>query len=164
MTIHRKWLLAICALMLGGLTVWAATERMSVQVRQGQIRRTPSFLGQVVRVLSYGDQVQVMAAQQPWFQVQETSGSNGWMHASALTRKRIVFRRTGDTARTAASSEELALAGKGFNEDVEHQFKSRNPNLSFLWVDRMEKLTISPAEMEAFLTRGGVRPAGGGAS
>ena len=67
------------------------------------------------------------------------------------------------TATTAASGDELALAGKGFNSDVEAEFKRRNSEIDFDWVDRMEKISISSEQMQAFLKAGGVQPQAGGA-
>jgi hypothetical protein len=45
------------------------------------------------------------------------------MHESALSAKRVKM-QAGGTAKTGATSDELALAGKGFNKDVEAQFKA----------------------------------------
>jgi hypothetical protein len=41
----------------------------------------------------------------------------GWLHQSALTKKTISMKAGGQDVATAASGDELALAGKGFNSD-----------------------------------------------
>lgn len=128
---------------------------MSVQVQQGQMRATPSFLGQVVANLPYGSQVEALTQQGPWTQVR-AGGRSGWMHQSALTRKRIAMNAGQRDAQVAASGSELALAGKGFNSDVEAQFKANNRNVDFSWVDRMEKIKVSAVEAAAFLRVGGL--------
>lgn len=128
---------------------------MSVQVQQGQMRATPSFLGQVVANLPYGSQVEALNQQGPWTQVR-AGGRSGWMHQSALTRKRIAMNAGQRDAQVAASGSELALAGKGFNSDVEAQFKANNRNVDFSWVDRMEKIKVSATEAAAFLRVGGL--------
>jgi hypothetical protein len=47
--------LLIC---LSGFPVFAAGQKMmSIQVKKGEIRSTPSFLGNIVARLSYGDWV-----------------------------------------------------------------------------------------------------------
>ena len=150
-----------CCLLIG-LSVWAATLTKSVQVRTGQLRQRPSFLGQVIKEVPYGEQVQVLTEQPPWFRIMDTAGSQGWMHDSALTSKRIVLRDSGDVVRTAVTSDEIALAGKGFNAQVEAEFQRRNPAIHYTWVDRMEHISISIPEMEQFLHQGGVKPAQGG--
>ena len=149
--------LGVCALV--GV---ALAERMSVQVQDGQVRATPSFLGAVVAKLPYGSPVEAQPAQNGWMQVQTAAGQQGWMSASSLTTKKIVM-TAGAGGASGASSDELALAGKGFNSDVEKQFKKQNPNVNFAAVDRMAKLKIAPQEMQQFLADGSVKPPPGGA-
>ena len=136
---------------------------MSVQVKNGQIRATPSFLGKVVAPLSYGDAVQVLGTKNDWVNVTGPKGQTGWIHNSALTKKKIEMASGSRDAQTGASSDELALASKGFNSDVEADFKSKHRNVDFTWVNRMEKYKVSPEQMQAFLTEGGLKPAEGGA-
>ena len=57
---------------------------------------------------------------------------------------------------TSATGGEIALAGKGFNPKVEAEFKSRNKNIDYTWVDRMEAFTIKPGQVQAFLKQGQV--------
>jgi uncharacterized protein YgiM (DUF1202 family) len=149
--------LGVCA--LAGV---ALAERMSVQVQDGQVRATPSFLGAVVAKLPYGAAVEAQPVQNGWMQVQTAAGQKGWMSAASLTKKKIVL-TAGAGGASGASSDELALAGKGFNSDVEKEFKKQNPTVNFAVVDRMAKLKIAPQEMQKFLDDGHVKPAPGGA-
>jgi len=144
-----------------GLTGVALANRMSVQVQDGQVRATPSFLGAVVARLPYGATVEAQPEQNGWVQVQTTSGEQGWMHASSLTTKTIAMSAGGGNVQTGASSDELALAGKGFNSDVEKEFKKQNPQSNFAAVDRMVKIKVTTREMQAFLNEGEIKPAGG---
>lgn len=155
------------AVFAGVLAFLAAAGRcpgsvMSVQVRDGQIRQTPSFLGKVVASVSYGDQVTVLSEKSGWSQVRLSSGSTGWIHGSALTPDKIQVQAGGSRVGTGASAEELALAGKGFNSDVEGEFKKRHQDIDFSWIDRMEKIVITPEETVVFLKAGEVAPAEGG--
>ena len=150
---------ALCALPAGAQT----PASMSVQVQNGQIRATPSYLGSVVVAAPYGASVAILLQQGDWIKVRAAQGQEGWMHQSALTKKRIVLSAGGATAQAGASSEELSLAGKGFNSDVEKQFKTQNPNLNFAAVDRMIKIKVPADEMLSFLKTGAVKPAEGGA-
>ncbi|HEY8096546.1 MAG TPA: hypothetical protein VIE65_10715, partial [Methylobacter sp.] len=59
-----------------------------------------------------------------------------------------------------ASGKEIALAGKGFNADVENAYKAEHRQMSFAWVDNMEKFTVSNADIEQFIKQGGLRGAG----
>jgi hypothetical protein len=137
-------------------------KMMSVQVKKGEIRSTPSFLGAIVTRVSYGDRVYVLEEKGPWVKVAIPERNNeGWMHSSALTVKKIVFNAGAADVRTTASSNELALAGKGFNKQVENEFKEKNPNISYAWVDRMEKFVVSEKEIKQFVKEGKLSPKGG---
>lgn len=148
---------------LTGFAAFAVGQSMmSVQVRKGEIRLTPSFLGRIVALLSYGDRVYVLEQKGSWTKVGLSRGvSDGWIHSSALTRKKIILKAGAQDVQTAASSDELALAGKGFNQQVESEFRAKNPNLDFTWVDRMEKFVVSEKQMKKFLKKGEVFPKGG---
>ncbi|MFH0952714.1 MAG: SH3 domain-containing protein [Verrucomicrobiota bacterium] len=160
MKLPCKVLLAIGIALIAGSVLAAGT--MSVQVRNGQLRATPSFLGPLVAPLNYGDQVEVLETQAPWTKVREPGGKTGWVHSSALTPKRIAMTAGGGDVKTGAAGDELALATKGFNSDVEAEFKKENQDADFTWVDRMEKYKVTPQEMTAFLKEGGVYAPEGG--
>jgi SH3-like domain-containing protein len=157
----KRWcslgLMAIAAAALA-----AAPVMMSVQVKSGQIRATPSYLGQLVAPLNYGDRLQVLEQQGEWCKVTAPGGQSGWVHNSALTKKKVVLKAGAQDAQTAASDDELALAGKGFNKEVEADFKAKNKNIDFAWVDKMEKFKVAPGSMQQFLKEGGIQPTQGG--
>jgi len=150
-------------MVLAAATVWAAVGAMSVQVKNSQLRATPSFLGSTAASVSYGEQVEVLQEQGDWAEVSAAGGKKGWIHQSALTRKKIVLNASGKDAELAASGDELALAGKGFNADVEARFRASHRDVDFASVDRMEAMTVSPAEMIVFLKEGGLKSRTGGA-
>lgn len=135
-------------------------ESQSVQVRKSQIRSTPSFLGEIVMTVQYGDKLQVIDTKGSWVEV-KAEGTKGWMHSSALTKKEIAVSSGAGTKTHAASNDEIALAGKGFNKQVEDKFRQKNKNLDFAEVDRIESFVVSQTEIEAFLQEGGLVPEGG---
>jgi hypothetical protein len=136
---------------------FAAT--MSVQVRETQVRGTPSFLGKIIAVLSYGDQVEIVEEAKGWFKITvPATGDAGWVSGSALSEKRIVLKSGAGDVSSTASSSEVALAGKGFNEQVEAQYRS-DTNLDYAWIDRMEDIAYPPDELIAFLAEGELRGA-----
>ena len=160
---RRRRVLILSVLAFAGiLAATAVAEMMSVQVREGPLRKSPSFMGQVVATLAYGERVNVLEKRPGWIKVSAGAGS-GWMHESALTPKRIVMGAGGTNVQTGASSEELALAGKGFNSDIEAEFKSQNQDLNYAAVDRMEKRNVPTAEIAMFLKEGAVKADTGGA-
>jgi uncharacterized protein YgiM (DUF1202 family) len=152
--------LFLCVVFIGSAE---SPKTMSVQVREGQLRSTPSFLATIVAKLSYGDKVEIIQDQGSWKKVAVRGGVQGWMHVSALTAKTIVLKAGAGNVQTSATSGEIALAGKGFSEEVEKQYKKLNRNLDYAWVDRMERFQVTPEQMQAFLKQGHVLPADGGA-
>ncbi len=156
----KSWVtICLCMGILAATPVLAQGQAtMSVQVQNGQLRSTPSFLGQIVTTVKYGDAVQVVQQQAEWIKVTTPAGQTGWIHNSALTKKRIVMNAGNQNVQTAASGQELALAGKGFNSDIEAEFKNKNRNMDYTWVDRMITFKVSPREIKDFLDEGGIRP------
>lgn len=163
----------------------APPKTMTVQVKEGQLRGTPSFLAGIVARPSYGERVEIIEDKGAWKKV-SVRGVQGWMHTSALTTKVIALKAgTGTTQTGAGAGEvalagkadlpptssgsqsvttgEIALAGKGFSEEVEKQYKTLNPKLDYAWVDKMEGFKVTPEQMQAFLKQGSVMPAEGGA-
>jgi hypothetical protein len=146
------------------LAATAATgmELMKVQVREGQLCATPSFLGKVVATLPYGAGVGVLQRQGDWVRVgMPTHNQEGWMHSSALTEKNLRMAAGADDVAAAATGDELALAGKGFNQQVEQRFRAENPDMDFTWVDRMETWEMSAGDLARFVREGDLAMEGG---
>jgi hypothetical protein len=57
----------------------------------------------------------------------------------------------------------MALAGKGFNSDVESKFKANHKDIDFTPVDRMEKIKIPTSTLQKFALNGGLKMSEGGA-
>ena len=145
---------AAVLLLAATVVIAFAAQMMSVQVRTGQLRTKPAFLSKVVCNLAYGDRVALTEEQGDWRKVALTAGGkSGWMHTSALTEQVIVLNPTNKDVEAAASSDELALAGKGFNKQVEDQYRSQ-ANLDYSKVDEMEKIVVPPKYIQEFLAKG----------
>lgn len=133
----------------------ATSEFLSVQVKQAQVRSSPSFLGSVTGAVTYGEKVELIEDKGAWKLV-AIRKIKGWMHVSALTTKTVALQAGKTDVKTGASSSELALAGKGFNAKVEAEFRNKNKNIDYAWVDRMEAYAIKPGQAQAFLKQGQV--------
>jgi hypothetical protein len=142
----------------------AGGAMMSVQVRNAQLRATPSFLGRPAADVPYGVQVTLLATNGAWRQVSAPGvAAPGWIHESALTPKKLVMTGGAGVEQTGASAGEVSLAAKGFTEQVERAYKAGNPDADFTWVDRMEKMKVTPEEAAVFLREGGLPAGEGGA-
>lgn len=159
----RIFLVTFVLVCLTALAAFAAGQKMmSVQVKRGVVRLTPSFLGGIVAQLSYGDRVYVFEEKRSWTSVGLSENAvKGWIHSSSLTPKVVVLKAGSEDVQVSASSEEIALAGKGFNEQVESEFRAKNSDLDFTWIDRMEKFVVSQKQMEQFLKEGDLSCEGG---
>ena len=156
--VKRKQIACVVLVCLMALTAFAA-QVMNVQVRDGQVRSTPSFLGKIVGTVSYGQSVTVTGAKGDWNQVAH-AGGQGWIHASALTTADLDLSSGSGQAPTSVSGQEMALAGKGFNAQVEQKYRQTHGG-DFASVDRMEKGTLQTGRLMSFLQEGGVKPQGG---
>ena len=158
---------------LAGVMAFAGDQKvMSVQVKEGQLRAKPAFLAKIVATLAYGDRVVVLEEQTDWMRVslEKDENVNGWLHKSALTKKEIALKAGAATGQVSDS--EVVIAGKGFNAQVEKEFKQKNPNLDYTWINKMwgdEKLGIagapefkvSPEKIRQFSQEGGLAAEGG---
>ena len=155
----RKRLFLLLLIMAGATATVPAQTMMSVEVRETQVRSNPSFLGRIDAVLNYGDRVEVLEQAQGWSRVSH-QGSVGWVHSSALTSKRIVMQAGEADAQRATSGSEVALAGRGFNQEVEDRYRAEQ-GLNYDAVDRMEGFGVESERLAAFLTEGELRLPGG---
>jgi SH3-like domain-containing protein len=131
----------------------ALAAPMSIQVRNCKVRATPSQLGATVATLDYGVVVQAGASQKGWYPVTTADGKTGWVHESALSKKPIAMRAGANDAATGVSNDEVALAGKGFNEQVEAKLR-REGKLDYTWVDRMAAFNMSADQLMKFRLQG----------
>lgn len=158
----KKALYAVLLFMAIACITASPQKMMSVTVQQTQARATPTFLGKIVADLAYGDRLEVVGEQESWVKViVPGSEQEGWVHVSALTTKRILLKAGDTNVSQTASSSEVALAGKGFNEQVEARYREET-QLDYTWVDRMEGFTISWEKIQAFLEEGDLEPLEGG--
>ncbi len=151
----KIWVLGL-AMVLAAVTLAWAAETMSVQVKQGRVYAKPNFLSKLQATLPYGAKLQVEDENGAWRQVR-AKGLQGWMHVSALTENEISLQAGTGKAATGASSEEMTLAGKGFNKQVEASYKATNKRLNYRAVNKMEKsYPVSVAQIKKFIKTGGL--------
>jgi len=134
-------------------------ETLVVKVRSTNLKKEPVFYAPNVAVLAAGAQVEKLSEQQGWFQVKTTAGQIGWLHSSAVQAKKLSL--FASQTKSGATAQEVSLAGKGFNKQVEGQHRAGNPSLNYASVDRMLKLRVTPAQLKEFLRKGRLGEFGG---
>jgi len=148
----RTAIVALIALAVG-LAIGAA-QVLVVKVQTTQLRNNPQFFGPTLASLRAGDKLEKMSEANGWVQVKTAAGAVGWIHSSAVAESSVALASTGQPVRTQATANEVALAGRGFNKQVEDSYKAKHAEVSFVWVDRMVQIKIAMAQIEDFLRKG----------
>lgn len=150
----KSLIISLCVVLCAAAVALAAA-RMSVQIKEAPLRATPDYLGKVTGKASYADQVDVENSQGAWKKVKIIKGGqSGWLHESALSEKDIKMTAGSGNVKTGASSSELQLAGKAFSKDVENEYKKKNRDIDFKWVDKMEGIKVSQSQIQKFMKEG----------
>ncbi len=137
-------------------------ETLIIKVQSTNLRKNPKFYAPVVQALSAGERVEKISSQEGWFQVRTSSGATGWLHSSAVEVQKFSLLALDKSMKTQASASEVALAGKGFNKQVEESYRAKHGELSFAWVDKMLQVKIPVAQIEDFMKKGKLGEFGGG--
>lgn len=141
--------------LLAFLVTLVLAETLVIKVQTTSLRQAPKFYGAVIQALRSGDKVEKVAGQPDgWIQVKTAAGVVGWIHSSAVSVQKFNLMAVGGGTKTQASASEVALAGKGFNKQVEESFRARNKSANFAEVDRMQQLKVTAAALEQFLKQG----------
>jgi uncharacterized protein YgiM (DUF1202 family) len=147
-------------LMLAGLAVFlagAAAAQVSggstayVSAKTVKVKSSTGFFAGTRGTLSYGAQVTVLQINGKWAEIRSAGSPSitGWLASSNLTTRRLSAAGSG----TSASAGEIALAGKGFNEEVENAYKAGG-KLNYEDVDKTEALQVSQEDLYQFVTEG----------
>ena len=127
-----------------GGTLYVATKTVDLKSGTG-------FFASNRGKLNYGDRVTVLQVNGKFVEVRSATNSSlvGWTASSNLTARQIVA-----GTESTATAREVALAGKGFNQEVEQSYKNQQRNLNYADVDRVEAITVNEAELRRFLEQG----------
>ena len=156
----KRFFPALVAALLVAAVAVAATETVTVIVQKTSIRRDRQFYAPTVAEAALGEAFTVLAREKGWVKVGTGSGE-GWLHESAVTAKKVAASSQGPAGGKVAD-EDIALAGKGFNPQVESEYRKRNPQADFAAVDRMERLGAADKALVSFIADGNLQPRGAG--
>jgi hypothetical protein len=133
------------------LTVTRKTTKLRAQKR--------SF-APAVADLAEGDKLAFEQKDGAWLGV-KFGDKGGWIHQTDVSTNPDV-RLSGEGVRETYSTSETAAAKKGFNPQVERQYRQNNPNLeqAFRLVDRLQTRSVPEADVRAFLAEGRLLPEG----
>lgn len=147
--------LLIVVLIFGGIkSVSAEDAKLSVKVRSTAVRNAPKSWAPAVSTVKYGDLVSRISQDKGWIKVKSSSGATGYIHESAVTSKKVVLAARSQGVSSFTDSNEIVLAGKGFNSKVEKQLAQTDTSLNFSAVNFMEQQKISTTEIANFIRSG----------
>lgn len=144
--------LLVCGFII--LATVLVAETLMIKVQSTYLRKEPKFYASTIAVLKAGEVVEKISTANGWYQVRTAQGTVGWLHSSAVQTGSFNLAATDKTLTTKATADEIALAGKGFNKQVEESYKAKNSEANFAAVDRMLKIKVSRDQLLKFLKEG----------
>ncbi len=147
----NRILLAL-ALALTAAAAYAST--ITVLVQQTALRKRPQSYAPSIGTAKLGQKFESSGLEAGFHKT-----PSGYIHASAVTLKKVKL-GSADSVGGSASAEEVTLAGKGFNAQVEKSYGEKNGAADFAAVNAMERRSVGEAELFAFLRAGGLLEGG----
>ncbi|MDR2575575.1 MAG: hypothetical protein LBC52_03940 [Treponema sp.] len=149
----KKILLMLCVALFIVASASAQAVKggtMYVAAKTVELKSSTDFFASAKGTLAYGAAVTVLQIKGKWAEVRSTTGSSisGWTAVANLSAKRIVA-----GAGSGATANEVALAGKGFNQEIENTYKAGG-TLNYADVDRTEAQRVSKQELKDFIVEG----------
>jgi len=124
---------------------------MYVAVKSVNLKSSTGFFARTLGKLDYGERVTVVQVSGNHLEVRSAVNSSvtGWTAASNLTPRQIIVSSSNTT-----SAGEIALAGKGFNQEVEQSYRNQQGELNYADVDKVEGISLNEDELKRFLEDG----------
>lgn len=143
--IKRAWMVGMLLACL--LPAWAGAEVKYVQVNQTRLLERPTAFSKAKAVLPYRAAVEVLGQKGAFYYVR--SGKTlGYVAQRSLVVAKPAY--AAKSSGSYVSSDEVAMATKGFNQQVEAEYRRGNPELAYAELDRLEKATHYPDPAKTF--------------
>ena len=152
--------LGLALVLLGPAVCWG--EVLKVSQPNQSLYPDPDFASPPVGTVPEGAEVNVERQAGDWYKV-EYQGKTGWLNRQAFPPPATSSKFSLGGLLTGApvkqtSSDEVALAGKGFTPEVESGYRAKHPEMNFAQVDRIESLRVDSATLQAFIQEGDLKP------
>lgn len=129
---------------------------LTVTRKTTKLRAQKKLFAPAVAELHEGDKLVFDQRDGAWLAV-KFDKLNGWLHETDVSKNPDV-RLSGEGVRENYSASETSAARKGFNPQVEKNYRDKNPNLdaAFRLVDKLQARAVPEAEVRTFLVDGGL--------
>lgn len=147
----KKIVCLLMCLCLSSMVFAREGDTMYVFVERSSLKAGKMFWSSKIADVYYGEKVIVIEEDGKWMRVSRSSdpSTKGWIPSSSLTSKKIVS----SSDRVSASTDEIALAGKGYTAEVEARYRKEGVH-NYVAVDAVEKKTVSTQELYDFIIEG----------
>jgi hypothetical protein len=152
----RLGLVLLCTVAMTTL-LWAGPKvgaKVTVRVMSAKVMKSPKFIGPASGGVSRGDKLTIKEIKGDWYRVE--GAVSGWINRTSVMDGGVAL-SSKPGGGGGASRDEVELAGRGFTPDVEEQYRGAHPGLDFSHVEAIEQTQIDFAELEAFVTEGGLQ-------
>jgi len=139
--------LLLCGSLLSAESAW-------VNVKSAKVLDRESSKGKKIALVEYGTELNVLESTEKFLKVSLADDSENW--TGYVEKKNTTPRKL--KTNSSATAKEIALAGKGFNQETEGLFESEM-GISYDLVDKMERLELSDEEIVDFIVSGKLKEA-----
>ncbi len=153
----KVWVLLLGLSLVTSLA-FAATVKVITQ--EAVIRKEKRFFAPVVMRAPYGAMIQECERAGDWVRVQY-QGKQGWVHISAVQEQKFELSSLAGGQAQETKREEVALAGKGFNPEVEKAFREKNPKRRYDLVNQVQSYKVDEQRLQTFIRAGNLQEPGG---
>lgn len=131
-------------------------QELYVQVQAAKIRNAPRQWASGLSDVKFGDKLHEISKENSWMLVKNDSSIEGYLHASAVTSKKIVLSASTETLlKSSVDEPDVYLAGKGFNEALIKAYATNEASLDFEAVNLMQKQShIDESMLHSFIESG----------
>lgn len=129
-------------------------DEVAIAVQNQSIYPMPAFYASPVEPVSYGTMAVIDEINGEWYRITTALNQDGWIHCTSVTG--AIQTASGATSASGdVTSDEIMLAGRGFNQDIEETYAGEHPDLDFSQVNNMEtSWTVTPQQLYQFLVDG----------
>lgn len=149
----KRTILLGAVLALSAAAAYAST--VTVLVQETALRKRAQSYSPSVGVARLGQKFESLGVEAGFHKT-----ASGYIHSSAVTTRKAGL-SGGDGVGGSATADEVTLAGKGFNAQVEKSYGQKNGSVNFAAVNAMERRSVPEAELFDFLRAGGLMGEGG---
>lgn len=142
----KKNIVLFCFLLF--ISCLYSVEKRYVNCKHLDLRVTNTNFAKKVGTVLYGEELEVLSESNNWYELKSENGIKGWAQRNNLTKRKI------SSENFSIKKDEIALAGKGFAEELEVAYKKKAINANYYQINATEKLKIADVELKKFLVDG----------